>query len=111
MKYIYVLLFSLIILPSAFTESSDLKFSVKFNANYNIGITQDKEGFIWLGTANGVLKYDGNTIKEYKEAKDGLSSNIAPVVFTDSEGLIWIGTAGGGLNVYDKKQTVSRLPP
>ena len=103
LKNIILLLIIFIISPIVSAESSDLKFNYKFSANYSIGITQDKEGFIWLGTANGLLKYDGYTLKTFQESPDGLSSNIAPVVFADSEGLIWIGTAGGGLNVYDKR--------
>lgn len=89
------------------------RFQLRFNANYNIGITQDREGFIWIGTANGIVKYDGYNLIHFQE-EDGLSSNIAPVLYTDSRGLIWIGTAGGGLNVYDKRDdsfTVYRHDP
>ncbi|MCP4757180.1 MAG: response regulator [Proteobacteria bacterium] len=83
-------------------QGRDVQFETVFTAAYNIGITQDREGFIWIGTANGIVRYDGYHAKWYKAGPKSLSSNIAPVVFTDSQGLIWIGTVGGGLNVFDK---------
>jgi len=100
----------IVLFPSVlFSGSLDVTFDHVFTSNYSIGITQDRDGFIWIGTANGVVKYDGYDQVVYRSGKHGLSSNIAPVVFADSKGLIWIGTAGGGLNVYDKNTNSFRV--
>ena len=38
-------------------------------------VVQDKEGFIWFGTYNGVCKYDGNRMKIYRNNNSALSNN------------------------------------
>ncbi|OQY32858.1 MAG: hypothetical protein B6241_09705 [Spirochaetaceae bacterium 4572_59] len=102
MKFLLKIILLILVPSFLLAGNTDIKFNLKFISDFSIGISQDKEGFIWIGTANGLHKYDGISLVNYQQSADGLSSNIAPVVFTDSEGLIWIGTAGGGLNVYDK---------
>ncbi|MBU3953685.1 MAG: histidine kinase [Proteobacteria bacterium] len=63
---------------------------------------QDRDGFIWVGCTNGIIRYNGYETKVYKAGSGLLSSSIAPGIFEDDEGLLWIGTSGG-LNVFDKK--------
>ena len=69
-------------------------------------ILQDKEGFIWVGTKDGLNRYDGYSFKVFTNdpynAKS-LSSNSINKLFEDSKGRIWIGTENEGLNIYDKK--------
>lgn len=69
-------------------------------------LLQDKEGFIWVATKNGLNRYDGYNFKVF--ANDpynahSLSSNTVIKLFEDSKGRIWAGTENAGLNVYDKK--------
>ena len=52
---------------------------------------QDKDGFIWLATENGLSRFDGSTFKNFTVA-DGLPDNEVLRVFTDSKGRVWIGT-------------------
>ncbi|MCD4719461.1 MAG: histidine kinase [Desulfobacula sp.] len=70
---------------------------------YNASVMQDREGFIWVGCTNGIVRYDGYETKTYKAGPNLLSSSYTPGIFEDDEGLFWIGTVGGGLNVFDKK--------
>ncbi len=68
------------------------------------GITQDKYGFLWFGTANGLNRYDGSSIKVYRNDPDdphSLSHNVVRALFTDRSGVFWVSTWGGGLNQYD----------
>jgi len=69
-------------------------------------ILQDKEGFIWVATKNGLNRYDGYGFKVFTNDPynaHSLSSNTVVSIFEDSKGRIWAGTDNAGLNVYDKK--------
>ena len=68
--------------------------------------SQDKEGFIWVATKNGLNRYDGYSFKVFTNDpynSNSLSSNTVTALFEDSKGRIWAGTENAGLNVYDKK--------
>ncbi|MFP4470477.1 MAG: two-component regulator propeller domain-containing protein [Bacteroidales bacterium] len=65
-------------------------------------IAQDKLGFIWIGTGDGLNRYDGYNIKVYRHRLDNdgtISSNLINDLATDQTGRIWIAT-GNGLNLY-----------
>jgi signal transduction histidine kinase/ligand-binding sensor domain-containing protein/CheY-like chemotaxis protein len=66
-------------------------------------ITQDKDGFIWIGTKNGLSRYDGNTHKIYNQTAGGLGADDVSKVFVDSRGRIWAGTSNG-LQLLNKKE-------
>ena len=69
-------------------------------------ILQDKEGFIWVGTKDGLNRYDGYNFKVFTNDpynQKTLSSNSINKLFEDSKGRIWVGTENEGINVYDKK--------
>lgn len=68
-----------------------------------ISIHQDKLGQIWLGTRDGLNKYDGNTFTVYKNnPKDtaSISNSDILTIEEDKYGSIWVGTYSG-LNKYD----------
>ncbi len=64
----------------------------------------DKFGYIWLGTINGLARYDGYEFKRfYSNPNDSTSIKglVVSSLFEDRKGQIWIGTSPGNLNVYD----------
>lgn len=66
---------------------------------------QDKEGFIWVATNNGLNRYDGYNFKVFTNDPynpHSLSRNTVTKLFEDSKGRIWAGTENAGVNVYDK---------
>ncbi|HKM94624.1 MAG TPA: two-component regulator propeller domain-containing protein [Prolixibacteraceae bacterium] len=72
---------------------------------YINSILNDKTGFIWIGTANGLNCFDGLSFKTYfYDSKDSNSipGNIINSLVEDSLGRIWIST-NQGLCVYNKK--------
>lgn len=67
-------------------------------------IIQDRVGFIWFGTDDGLNRYDGYSFKTYQHVlKDSssLSDNGIWCLLEDRSGFIWMGTKNGKLNRYD----------
>src|SRR5687768_14609556 len=60
-------------------------------------ILQDQEGYIWLGTANGLVRYDSYTPKVYNFGID--DPNLLPIsnLYQDRKGQLWVGTLYRGL--------------
>ncbi|WP_170115252.1 two-component regulator propeller domain-containing protein [Pleionea mediterranea] len=66
-------------------------------------IYQDSHGFMWLGTQEGLNRYDGRNIKVYRHLqKSGISHDVIRAIQEDSDGNLWVATRGG-LNRYDAK--------
>ncbi|NJK87617.1 MAG: hypothetical protein HC906_18225 [Bacteroidales bacterium] len=75
------------------------------NGNVNT-ICQDYKGFIWIGTKDGINRYDGFKIEVYKSSpgdSGGLPDNEIIKIFEDSKKRLWIGTRKG-LAYYDRGQ-------
>ncbi|MBN1398573.1 MAG: PAS domain-containing protein [Bacteroidetes bacterium] len=70
-----------------------------------ITITQDKYGFIWIGTDDGLNRYDGNSFQIYKNDRrniNSIRSGTVSKIYEDSRGVFWIGTANG-VDIYDRQ--------
>lgn len=67
-------------------------------------IVKEKNGFVWVGTENGLNRYDGHKIKVYNKQNSNLSSNDISDLLIDKKGKIWIATLGGGLNLYNPQK-------
>lgn len=93
---------------SAISLAEDLKFKhlsiedgLSQNAVYEI--IQDRHGFMWFGTMNGLNRYDGYSFKHYiHEPFDStsLSGNMITELMEDSRGYLWIGTLRSGINCF-----------
>jgi ligand-binding sensor domain-containing protein/serine phosphatase RsbU (regulator of sigma subunit) len=67
-------------------------------------ILQDRQGFLWFGTMDGLNKYDGYGFTVYKhdaEDSNSLSDNCITAICEDRFGMLWIGTRDG-LNRFDR---------
>ncbi len=61
---------------------------------------QDQTGFLWFGTENGLNRYDGNRVHQYKRDPNDINSLGADFIWDmteDAHGNLWIGTNGGGV--------------
>ncbi|WP_183578376.1 two-component regulator propeller domain-containing protein [Mucilaginibacter sp. X5P1] len=69
-------------------------------------ILQDSKGFMWIGTRDGLNRYDGYQFKTYRSDHSNpysISNNYISHLAEDKNGNIWIATVGGGLNKFDTK--------
>ena len=67
-------------------------------------IHQDRQGFLWFGTLDGLNKYDGVGFQIFSReinSQHTLSDNNILALCEDDAGILWIGTEGGGLNWLD----------
>ena len=74
-------------------------------------ILQDKRGFIWLGTEDGLNRYDGKYYTLFNNLPGDttcVSGNIITDLKEDSDGILWIATADGGLTRYDYRLSAGR---
>jgi ligand-binding sensor domain-containing protein/two-component sensor histidine kinase len=68
-------------------------------------IIQDKMGYMWFGTGNGLNKYDGYNFTIYINNpldSTSISDNGISAIYEDKEGFLWIGTTGGILNKFNR---------
>ena len=73
--------------------------------NMVLAIEKDRYGFIWIGTSEGLNRYDGYRFDIYRNHPDdlsSLSSSFVNALLLDSEGKLLVGTEKG-LNIYDYK--------
>ena len=70
------------------------------------GILQDSQGYLWLATENGLDRYDGDTIREYRRERGvehGLASDYIWSMAEDARGDLWLATDGGGVARWDRR--------
>jgi ligand-binding sensor domain-containing protein len=72
--------------------------------NYLLGLAQDSSGFIWIGTKDGLAKYDGYRFTIFRRGKDSLhtpASNNVTNLYTDYRGYLWIQYDNRAFDRYD----------
>jgi len=62
-------------------------------------IAETSEGFIWIGSYSGLIRYDGNTFERLDSTK-GIASVVS--LFVDSKDRLWVGTNDSGVAVMEK---------
>lgn len=65
---------------------------------------QDADGFLWIGTQDGLARYDGYEMRTFRHDPHdsrSLSNSSVNVIFEDSRGRFWVGTEHG-LNILDR---------
>jgi len=94
-----------------FTQNQQLKFQrIEIRDGLSdpnvLCMIQDSRGFMWVGTRNGLNRYDGHQFRAYfhNTADSGsLSNSYIQDIIEDSKGNIWIGTSGGGINKFNRQ--------
>ena len=62
---------------------------------------KDRSGYIWIGTRNGLNRYDGHAFRVFRpSSRNSISNEVINSIAEDDKGTIWVGTMNG-LNRYD----------
>ncbi len=100
------------------TITSVVSYSQNFNFNklslndgmahpYIYDICQDKNGYIWVATGEGLNRLDGSEIKKFS-TNDGLADNFITSLEVSENGILWIGHNSGNIS-YLKKGKINVL--
>lgn len=68
-------------------------------------LAQDREGMLWIGTQDGLNRYDGEEFRVFRRDRStpgSLSDNHVTALSVDRDGRLWVGTQSGGLDRYDQ---------
>lgn len=68
------------------------------------GMVQDKQGYMWFASKNGLFRYDGYQLKQYRNNpldENSISSDALECICVDKNGILWIGTFNSGLDRFD----------
>ncbi len=73
-------------------------------------VLQTKDGYIWIGSYGGLVRYDGSAFRNF--STDGsISSSSIRSLFEDSSGNLWIGTNDAGVFKYDNSKFIEIESP
>lgn len=76
-------------------------------------IGQDENGFLWLGTQDGLNRFDGNEFTIYKNIpfdSSSLAENFITAISVDKQNQLWVGTMNEGLHLFHpENETFSRF--
>ena len=70
-------------------------------------LLQDRQGFIWLGTQDGLNRYDGREFKVWKTDADAvvtLSDPYVTCLVDDPDGNFWVGAESSGFGHFDTRR-------
>lgn len=108
-------LWFLLALPGGLAAVSSGRYSVDVWTTENdlpqnsvMAIAQTRDGYLWLGTLNGLVRFDGSRFTVFDENNTpGLKSSRIFRLFEDSQTNLWIGTEGGAILIADRNGRIS----
>ncbi len=107
MKKLPICLFILLYCSIGYTQKDyrieSITVADGLSQGFVLSLFEDSRGFIWIGTFNGLNRYDGYQVKRFtldKTSSRALKSNYIFCIKEDADGLLWLGT-DKGLSVMD----------
>jgi ligand-binding sensor domain-containing protein/signal transduction histidine kinase len=107
LRYQTGLIFSIFIIYSMLSAQDQIQYltvNQGLSQNSITCLLQDKQGYIWIGTQQGLSRYDGYRFSVYKhhnKDEHSLNHNTITALFEDKQGALWIG-AMQGLNKWNE---------
>src|SRR5687768_17507872 len=108
LRFILPILLLGIFVNNSYGQQSEAKFE-RYSLEQGLSqsaiyaIIQDRQGFLWFATEDGLNRFDGYNFVVYKykpQDRNSLSSSVITGLLQDRDGIIWITTTHG-LNSYD----------
>jgi signal transduction histidine kinase/ligand-binding sensor domain-containing protein/DNA-binding response OmpR family regulator len=112
-----ILIFHLLLISIFYGQNDDPNYVMEYITtnqglphDYVTSIISDDLNAKWIGTENGLTKYDGYDFKYIKPGKSykKLKNENIEVLFKDDSGIIWIGTKSGGISSLDVRNNSIR---
>lgn len=91
--------------PAASTRFQPIGSHRPFPAEIITEVMLDRTGFLWIGTREGLVLYDGQHFRKFQhevQNPESLSSNGVRGIFEDDQGRLWVNTISGGLDLLDR---------
>ena len=109
-----LLLITLIVCASPIkAQSYDFKVydsNIGLPSNYVYCMEQGYDGYLWMGTGEGLVKYDGLRFFNYN-VNDSLANDFIRDLFISKDGTVWIGHDNGDISNYDGEKFHKLLIP
>lgn len=103
-RYLVTALLLLATIAAAVAEPYVMRFGNEsgLSNNYVMGITQDKNGFVWVATESGLNRFDGSSFKQFKTSQSDIVANELNRIVADTvSNRLWICTQRHGLDMLD----------
>src|SRR4029453_11250477 len=103
-------------LPLQPFQVSHLEVEPGLSHNWVLSLAKDPRGFLWVGTQNGLNRFDGAALKVYRHAPSdprSLPSSVVGALYVDRRGRLWAGSSWGheGVALYDRaRDDFTRFP-
>ena len=113
MKGKFSTLFAILLTISAYCTKAEVRFISSRNGLSNSSVTciyKDSEDYIWLGTWDGLNRYDGTEFRIFRPSleENSLSGSVVRQIMEDTEGRLWVAT-DRGIDRFDRRtQTFTR---
>ncbi len=112
MRFLFLFLLlplTLLAQPTARTDAGwqELTIADGLSQGMIYDLKQDRTGFIWIATKDGLNRYDGHNFAVFTHDPYNtfsLSDNGCSALLIDRHGRLWVGTLGQGLNLYDSRR-------
>lgn len=109
MKQLKLVFVILLFVVNGYSQKEEIKFErISTHEGLSEGvimsIIQDRKGFMWFATYDGLNRYDGNEFKIFKNNQkdtNSLSNNTIRAIYEECDGVLWVGTYDG-LNKYTR---------
>ena len=119
LQYFLIFLLSLPVLSQQAKQYAFKHFSVinGLASNTVSTVKQDKDGFIWMATGNGLQRYDGHSFITFKSRindPNTIPSNHINVLYEDSKKNLWLVADNNRVGIFDTKKFIFKevvLPP
>ncbi len=107
MRVLFLLLLMFPAMVSAQQQGwQELTISDGLSQGMIFGLSQDRNGFIWVATKDGLNRYDGHNFTVFTHDPYNpfsLSDNYCSALLLDRRGRLWVGTLNKGLNLFDER--------